>query len=203
MTTTTVRLEQLQNCDEHIADLYGSMQLALLIKQTAEQFAIVDKDTYIDAIGDTILGLVQTKDLPHILQTQLNISADTAQRVVSTFAEIMTPVLEREKLLTNPKLAELKALHKEFTAAAGAKTITQTQPTLINNQAQKPSQPMTQKTESKPTDSPHNVSPMRTMAGDMNRIHGYGAYRQVNPQDQDPADDPARAAQSQADLLQQ
>lgn len=146
--------------------------------------------TYATIVGDTILGFHHSSQLPALLQQQLGVSADTAQHIVASLAELLTPVLEREKLQANPKLAEMKQLHDQFTAAPGTAPST---PAATPTATPSPTIP-----ESAPADASNDVQPMRTMAGDMNRVHGYGAYRQINP---DSESEPVAHAQSQDDLL--
>lgn len=121
---------------------------------------------FLTVSGDTILGFYHTKDLPKLLQKEVGVSADVAQRIVSDLTELFAPVLKREAELANPKLSEIKELHQTFQAAAGTGT------------AGPPEVPAPTTLPTEPA-SVHDVAPMRTMAGDMNRVHGYGAYRQV------------------------
>lgn len=122
---------------------------------------------FLTVSGDTILGFYHTKDLPKLLQKEVGVSADVAQRIVSDLTELFAPVLKREAELANPKLSEIKELHQTFQAAAG---------TGAGVPIEVPKSPTIEPIEPA---SVHDVAPMRTMAGDMNRVHGYGAYRQV------------------------
>lgn len=162
------RLKIYRESPEVIRDLYASLEIGEKIITYQEKFGLPVGDTRIQLIiGDTILGFYHTKDLPKLLQKEVGVSADVAQRMVSDLAEIFVPVLKREAELANPKLAEIKELHQTFQAAAG--TGTTGSPEVPVNPTTVPAEPA----------SVHDVAPMRTMAGDMNRVHGYGAYRQV------------------------
>lgn len=154
---------------ESIQHCYSSRDAAKLNKAIQEKFDLTATqfDSFLEVSGDTILGFYQTKDLPGLLQKEAGLSADTAQHIVASLAEHLTPVLERERMLANPKLGEVKALHQQFSVSGGQPGATAAA-TVPPPTAEEP-------------ESMHNVTPMRTMAGDMNRIHGYGAYRQANP----------------------
>lgn len=131
---------------------------------------------YAFAVGDTILGFHQTKDLPALLQQEVGVTPEVAQKIVADLAEFLAPVLEREAAAADPKGASLKALHQSFKRAPLVPT---TEPLAAD--PNKPPIAVPSAAEPTPTTTPisaHNVTPMRTMAADMNRVHGYGAYRQ-------------------------
>ncbi len=182
------RIATYQTLPEKVKELYGSVQLGEKILSYTEAFNIADQTKLSHCIGDTILGFYQTKDLPALLVQEVGVGADIANRIVADLSELLSPVLEREAALLNPKLGAMKELHQQFQKAGGDGTsaataygyasVPQAQPEV----AVAPEQVAPQ-AETAPVPEPtHNVTPMRTMSADMNRIHGYGAYRQVNPQ---------------------
>ncbi len=180
------RLKIYRESAEAIQDLYASLEIGEKILTYQEQFNLPVGDPKIQLIiGDTILGFYHTKDLPRLLQQEVGVSADVAQRIVSDLAELFAPVLKREAELANPKLAEIKELHQTFQAAAGTGIATTSE--VPQAQTAEPLEPA----------SVHDVAPMRTMAGDMNRVHGYGAYRQVG----DRSDEQVVRAAPQDELL--
>lgn len=169
MLTNEQRIERYRECPTNIQFIYSSEEISNLNVEIKKTYVLSDEQfvAFMDVSGDTILGFYHTKDLPKLLQKEVGVSADVAQRIVSDLAEIFVPVLKREAELANPKLAEIKELHQTFQAAAG--TGTTGSPEVPVNPTTVPAEPA----------SVHDVAPMRTMAGDMNRVHGYGAYRQV------------------------
>ncbi len=189
MIQRTDRLRKLDyEVSENIAELYSSFELAEINAQVIEQYQIQKPRELVHAIGDTILGFYQTKDLPALLVQEVGVGADIANRIVADLSELLSPVLEREAALLNPKLGAMKELHQQFQKAGGDGTPAATAygyasvPQAQQQVAIAPEQAAPQ-AETAPVPEPtHNVTPMRTMSADMNRIHGYGAYRQVNPQ---------------------
>lgn len=194
MITNEERIEKLNQLPEPLVDLYGSLTLARALSVIRKKYNLSDAGYDIaDATGDTILGFYPTKNLPTLLQQEAGIAADTAQRIVADLVEILSPVLEHEAALINPKLGAMKELHQQFQQAGG----TSVAPTVVEETPIAPAAP----TEvAAPLEPIHNVTPMRTMAADMTRVHGYGAYRQVNPQ---PGENGVVRAAPQDELLKE
>lgn len=163
MITDQQRKESILLASNTIKDMYGSMVLAGIIKSYE---SIVKKDrqgVLVDIIGDTILGFHKTSELPSLLQKEVGVSADIAQRILSDFTEFLGPVLEREAQEENAKRTELASLQATFTPVATGLEA----PTKLKEDV---------------TPIEHDtVQPMRTMEGDMGRIRGYGAYRAQFP----------------------
>ncbi len=169
MLTNEQRIERYRECPTNIQFIYSSEEISNLNVEIKKTYVLSDEQfvAFMDVSGDTILGFYHTKDLPRLLQQEVGVGADVAQRIVSDLAPLFAPVLKREAELANPKLAEIKELHQTFQAAAGTGTVVPTE--APQSPVAEPGEPA----------SVHDVAPMRTMAGDMNRVHGYGAYRQV------------------------
>lgn len=196
--TNQQRKEEILKSSDAIYDLYGSSELGSKIIAWSKEsgFTPEVKSLFIDCIGDTILGFYQTKDLPALVQQEVGVTPEVAARIVADLAELMAPVLEREAMLANPKLGAIKELHQQFAKAGGTPG---SEPAVAPTPhiAPAPVAP-TAPVASEPGPL-HNVAPMRTMAADMNRIHGYGAYRQVTQQ----ADDGVVRAAPQDELLKE
>lgn len=171
MISNEQRLEVFKTIQENVADLYGSSELATKLRILGELYPTKNQSLFVDIIGDTILGFYHTKDLPTLLQKELGVSADTAQKIVADLAEIFAPVLEREASDVRKKQEDLRGLQQQFMSGTSdvAATPASTE-TAIDT-------PIPVAVPEEETGSIHDVAPMRTMAGDMNRIHGYGAYR--------------------------
>lgn len=134
--------------------LYSSESAAALNRQLMERFSIPAEMTnaFLDATGDVILGFNKISDLPRILQQQVDLSADDAQRLTSQLIEFLGPVVAREEAEAKAKQNDLKALAEKFANKENA---------------------------AHQEESVSAVEPIRTMEGDMNRVHGYGAYREL------------------------
>ncbi len=193
--TPTQRQERYMEQSEQIQELYSSIEAAKHNKAISLKYQFTDAQftAYLDITGDTILGFYPSKELPTRLQKEVGVSSDIAQRIVADIAEFLSPVLAREAELTNPKLGAIKELHQQFQQAGGTAPQATEPPKAIE-----PAPPATTPVpEAEPI---HNVTPMRTMAADMTRVHGYGAYRQANPQ---PSDDGVIRTAPQDELLKE
>lgn len=162
-------------------------------------------DAYIaygTSIGDTILGFYKTNELPGLLVKEVGVTPEVATQIVADLKDFMRPVYEREALAAGQKQTDLKALHEQM--------VTNPSPTMPVFSGKEIPVPMGESADSDSNTSgqrhaipqspasPLDVVPMRTMAGDMSRVHGYGAFREEQPL----SDDETTVQTSQADLLQ-
>jgi hypothetical protein len=140
--------------DEIFQNLYGSPESGALMFRVFQQFQLSEDiySQYAEIIGDTILGFYKIADMPRLFQQKLEVSADVSQRMTSQLIEFLAPVVKREE--------EASKLQAESTA------------TLIQTFAE--SQPEAEIERAAPQ-SHTQVTPLRTMEGDITRIHGYGA----------------------------
>ena len=129
---------------------------------------------YMHVVGDTILGFHKTADIPRLLQERVGVGADQSHRIMSDLIEYLSPVIEREQKTTNIKKEDIDKLAETFEAA---------------NQGRPK--------EVRPEGSPGDVQPLRTMRGDMNRVHGYGAFTAQETND----DEPVVQASTQDELV--
>jgi hypothetical protein len=165
------RIEKISALDETFQELYGAPESGALMYEIFQKFKLTEDvyQRYAEIIGDVILGLHKTTDMPRLFQQKLGVSADESQKITSELLEFLSPVVAREAKEASTKKEELGKLQETFS---------------------QPSAPL-------PPDIGHteNVKQIRTMGGDINRIHGYGAYREENP------DDEATVISSQEDIL--
>ncbi len=157
------RIITYRNTDESIRTLYTSDDVSNLLEIKYPHY---DKRETYQTIGDTILGFYKTSELAELLQKEAGVSADEAQKIVSDLSEFLAPVYEREKNEVPVKQQEMIELQQSFA-----------------QQELKDIQEKLQETPSKPApkDKYSILQPMRTMDSDINRIHGYGAYRDMFP----------------------
>lgn len=177
MISNEQRMNRLRQLPEGLQDFYGSLGLAQKLAATEKMFQVSNQSNFVDAVGDTILGFYHTKDLPTLLQREVGVSADVSQKIMADLIEILTPVLDREREAANAQVTELRQLKEQF---GGGQIGTPVPPSVTNTSTPTPSNELPV-TEGVNNPSVHDVVPMRTMATDMHRVHGYGAYREQNP----------------------
>lgn len=177
LITDTQRSEALEKLDDVSKALYLNSDNGETLFAAYKKANITGNHyrKYALAIGDTILGFHQTKDLPTLLQQQVGVTPEVAQKIVADLAEFLAPVLEREAAGANAKSNNLKALHETFKPTT---PVAATAPAADPN---KPPIAVPGEGDGLATEpaATHDVTPMRTMAADMSRVHGYGAYRKV------------------------
>lgn len=150
------RSEKYKSLNETLQNLYGSPEAGTFMYSIFKRFLLeeVMYAVYAQIVGDCILGFYKTTDLPRLFQQKLQLSADEAQRLTSSLTEFLRPVIHRETVEAEAKRQKLTSL---------ATTLQNPSPDrLVNPDIETATE---------------NVTPLRTMEKDMNRIHGYGAYR--------------------------
>ena len=156
MDKSLERDERYKSLNEILQLLYGSPESGAFMYKTFIQFGLSEEiyNEYAMIIGDTILGFYKISDMPRLFQQKLEVSADVSQKMTSQLIEFLAPVVAREEEASKQQ-AESKATLIE--------TFANPQPT----------------TERETSLEPHTfVTPLRTMEGDITRIHGYGAGQQ-------------------------
>jgi hypothetical protein len=155
LITEQQRLETYRNAPEDIREIYVSDNFVEHIDRLILLFEITKPYKEVsEIIGDTILGFYKISDMPRLFQQKLDVSADVSQRMTSQLIEFLAPVVKREE--------EASKLQAESKA------------TLIQTFAT----PQLQQDAEKVTPQSHTqVAPLRTMEGDITRIHGYGAVQ--------------------------
>jgi hypothetical protein len=161
--------------DEPFLSLYWSPASGAIMDKIYKSFQLPETlySSYAEIIGDTILGTYRIADMPRLFQQKLNLSADDSQRLVSRLIEFLSPVVEREDQESKNKQESVRKLVGVFA---------------------KPENLSVEKTESTALPLESVVEPLRTMEGDMNRIHGYGAYQEVREKEEEnPQQEPTPA----------
>lgn len=159
------RTTKYQELDQASQDLYGSPQSGMRLAEIYKRFSLPEElyKQYAESVGDVILGFNKISDLPRILQQKLNTSADESQRITSSLIELLAPIVKREEAETKAKQDSLKNLAQNFAKPAQASS-------------EAPQAPA-------PEIQADAVEPIRTMEGDINRIHSYGAYQNQQRED--------------------
>jgi hypothetical protein len=157
MFTPDQRYQKFKDAPEKIQALYDSNATAAFLHSVMQGY-VADTKEGIEIIGDCIIGLYKIADLPRIFQQKLKVSADESQRITSQLIEFLAPVVHREEEEGNVKKEEISKLTQTFAKPEGLATA-----------------PVAQYEDV--------VEPIRTMSGDMNRVHGYGAYRAQDADD--------------------
>lgn len=173
------RIETYRKSSKKIRALYVSDELGEIISNSKNiLLPNIPIRSAVEIVGDTILGFHKTTELPKLFQEKLMIGADQAQRMTADLLEFLSPVIEREQAESNAKKEDIAQLAE-----------------VLETSSKKPSP------EEKPKEAPktsENIQPLRTMEADMNRIYGYGAYRDQNPL---PADQTQTVVSNQDDIL--
>ncbi len=146
-----------------IEELYTGDEQIDLNENLTKKYHISNIGRYVEIVGDTILGFHRTTELPRLFQSELDMSADEAQRLTSDLLDFLSPVIEKEadgdRSITKEDLEKLSQTFAEAKA----------------------NQVVTEKEEVIESEREDDIQPVRTMNTDMNRVHGYGAYREQNP----------------------
>lgn len=145
--------------------------------------------TYVHIVGDAILGFYKTKDIPKKLQFELNLGADDAQRILTELSSFLAPLIEFEQQEEQRGKAGLQELEQNFKNlreeamqlhnTSGAETPTRSDPGVEAAVAEAMTDPA--KVAAPNVKTSYTVEPMHTMQTDITRIHGYGAYRDLFP----------------------
>ncbi|MFT7507137.1 MAG: hypothetical protein ACI92I_000276 [Acidimicrobiales bacterium] len=88
------RIAKYREADEVTRTLYISDVVSATLEK---KFPDYDKKETYQIIGDTILGFYKTKDLPILLQTQLDITPQQSLQITSELIEFLSPVVAREQ----------------------------------------------------------------------------------------------------------
>jgi hypothetical protein len=152
------RLKAYRNAHEDVRDLYASDKLVEYIDRLILLFEI--KLLYRDVseiIADHILGFYKDTELPELFQKKLALDAEQSNRMFLEVKKFLSLNLKLDTGDTPTKKQELAKLAEQFA-----------QPRVVAPVVMQPSENGTE-----------DVTPLRTMQGDMNRIHGYGAYNEA------------------------
>ena len=80
MIPNELRLNALRKVPPEIAEKYGSLETARLIKGVREKYAI-QNDSFVDLVGDIMLGLVAQADFVKLLTTQMNLPLEKGAQI--------------------------------------------------------------------------------------------------------------------------
>lgn len=197
----SIRLEKYALLSPTLKERFSSDATTDLYNELEGKYGIRNRVTFTDCVSDVILGTYTTAQLPKLLETELSIDEATAQAIVEDLQEFLGPVYDRENgILPDDASYEEKALADAKPAATFEKAtptweVTQSEPAATEPKPATPqptpantttpaapaatSEPSTV-SEPEPT-SKEPMAPMRTMKGDVQKIHGYGAYREQHP----------------------
>lgn len=151
------RIEKYKSLEGPLQELYGSPASGEEMYRIYSAFRLSPESykAYAEIVGDTILGFNKITDIPRLLQQKLGVSADESQRITSKLIDFLSLVVQREEEGTRIKKEELGKLADTFAA-----------PENLN------------KTSASDMQKEH-IEQIHTMEGDMQRVHGYGAYTEL------------------------
>lgn len=196
----SIRLEKYALLSPTLKERFSSDATTDLYNELEGKYGIKNRITFTDCVSDVILGTYTTTQLPKLLETELSIDEATAQAIVEDLQEFLGPVYDRENgVLPDDASYEEKALADAKPAATFEKAVptwgpaqgasTTTDPTDPQTAPSTPNTSATTTTTSGSTNTPNSetdpnaelIAPMRTMEKDMQKVHGYGAYRTQYP----------------------
>jgi hypothetical protein len=152
------RLLAYRNAPEDVRDVYASDKLIEHIDRLIMLFEIkMPYRAVSEIVGDYILGFYKESDLPLLCQEKFALDANQSERIALEIQNFLSLSLNVETKGTLTKKQELAQLAEQF---AKPRVATPAVEEAVENTAE-------------------NVTPLRTMQGDMNRIHGYGAYNEA------------------------
>jgi len=189
-----IRNEAYKKLPDNIKPLYDSSESGEFLRSVHDKYITQPElyKVYVHVIGDAILGIHQTKELPQKLQIELGVSADTAQRIFSDLKDFLAPVFKREQAALDPNRDGIKELEQNFKSlreeaikSRGETTLEEVPDNLpTTNEADE----LLNGVQTDPARVPRSVNktsytvePLHTMETDVTRIHGYGAYRDMFP----------------------
>lgn len=208
----TTRLEQYKALPDSLKQIYSSELTSMLYDQLEGKYGIKDKIAFIDTVSDVILGTYTTTQLPKLLEINLEIDEAKARAIVEDLRGLMGPVYDRENgtlqevdvdETEDPETIDKPAPNLEKVTPNWSQYTTPTSkvedrvahvetPTIPQAQP-----PATTEPASGQQSEAEYVTPMHTMEGDMQKIHGYGAYRQQYPTSSDKLDPVVQSSQSE------
>lgn len=149
--TREQREERYQNASERIQEAYGSSETGAMLMRLEDKYQLSNEvyKSFALTVGDVILGFFQESELPQLLQERVGMSNEQAREIARDLHDFLANLPESEKQTI-------------------AKPEEGTKPGMVSSD--------TNQTPTTPEQEPA-VPPVRTMEGDAERIHGYGAYR--------------------------
>lgn len=194
MNIQQVRKEKITTLPENIWEVYNSSLLGRKITTLSAELNLSKEkeDVLTNIIGDAILNIHKTNNIPQKLQSELGVGADTAQRIFTDMKELLSPVIQREQAALDPNRDGIKELEQNFKslreeAIKGSETAAPEE-TPENLPTANDVDDLSNDVQTDPARVPRSVNktsytvePLHTMETDVTRIHGYGAYRDMFP----------------------
>lgn len=164
------RLEIYRGSNEEIQNLYSSPETGRLLLDVEKSLNITDtseREKFVLAVGDVILGLYKKDSLSQLLKDRLGWTDQQVTLAINTLQELLVHIPDSISKPTDSIVLQ-------------PPTQTQSAPTLIDL----PTDEQTREAEPEKTDTPqlvqtHGVKSLRTFAEDVefSRVHGYGSFQ--------------------------
>ena len=170
--TNEQRDERFEKANETIKYLYASEESGRVLSDlfNATDLSRVLYRDYAILVGDIILGFYQRSDLPKLLTEKLRILPSQAASLSAALEQHLSPSVYEPFTLTPPVASSFqeKNVSTEATDRQGPASKAPASQEGVEQSLQA-------------------IERLRTMQGDAERIHGYGAYRRRNePQSNQP-----------------
>lgn len=94
MITNETRLSVLKKASEATFELYSSIETATLLGSLRRKYNLQNGDSFIDLVGDIILGLIPKSDLKTQLVSSIRLSPEVADSVAFDLKDFLSKVAE-------------------------------------------------------------------------------------------------------------
>jgi hypothetical protein len=159
------RVERYRKSADNVREYYIGEDLIRNTDLLIEKFLITQPYQIIsEIIGDTLLGFFKLEQLSELFVERLGISLETAHEIAEDAEKFIAPVLSAQEQDAQNKKTDLQRLAEQFAQKGARASSSEKAPTETSHV-------VTQEIE--------KIQPLRTMEGDINRIHGYGAYNEM------------------------
>lgn len=171
------RVEAYRNAPENVRELYASEELTekLDILHTSFKIPVTFRE-FSTVVGDAILGFYKISDIPKVLQEKFGITQETSKSIVLQLSTLLEPILHPNDTVALTQKTDLQRLAEQFAEKSRLAQTTNQNGTPVQETPNTAIPVAAVDTEQEPIE---NVQPLRTMQGDINRIHGYGAYNEM------------------------
>lgn len=163
--TRETRMSKLATSTTAVKHLYTNEEAGAKYREVFDASGLPEEKytNYVLTVGDVVLGFYPISELATLLKSNSKIDEQTAKKITADLIDFLSPLVNRSE---------------ENVAVSVPDPLTDTVPVAVT--PPEPAQPAPEPAPVPEVEEPV-VQPLRTMEHDMDRIHGYGAYRKMYP----------------------
>jgi hypothetical protein len=90
MVTNEERQRKISELPEATFELYASAETTQLIKSNLAKHQIQKRDSFVDLVGDVLLGLVSSSDFKKLLISEIGVSLEIAEQIEAELKSFFT-----------------------------------------------------------------------------------------------------------------